>query len=568
MSGASSGLVVGLATGGGTGPEIASVFRRASEHLSRVHEVPVEIIASPHRFSTFFSALESGSARDIQRGHERDCALYLDFVRGLARRRVPVLFRTAMDAQTLYLARERLGAVKVESFDTPDTRILLVRDCGQGFYTGDNNTDSDDVVRRTCEFRREWTERMIDYALDIAAVHFGATGHPDHVLAAYKFHLLDCRFAEWVSEHARRRGVSIGLFQPDTMNRNLLRGDYRGNVLLIGANEWVDIMHVELMSRYGAGTHETRAGHSTYLAEDVAGMMEYQTVHGSADDIAGRGIVNPQATLRATAAIMERHGSCRGAADRMEESIERAREQGFNTPDEGGGHTTDAVTGAVLDAYARKGAGGNRRGKADAGQALLVVDMQNDMCARGGCFDRLGLIDVSRMAALAKHMEMLLERVRASGLEVLHAHTFADTSALPGNMAERIRQFGRGGYLQQGSWGAAAYGPAPAPREQVVAKRGYDPFLDTDLRERLERAGVGRLVLAGVFADICVDAAARTAYQLGITPVVLADGTLALERDLEDSLSFMERYYGARVVSTTEWLAGLHGSKAGVSTVS
>ncbi len=565
MSDVSNRLSVGLVTGGGTGQEIAVVFRCALEHLSSIHEAPVDIVECPHRFGTFFSAIASGTAREIHRGHEHDCVLYLDFVRELARRRVPALFRTAMDAQTLYLARVRLGAVKVESFKTPDAGILVVRDCGQGFYTGSNDTQSQDVIRRTCEFRRDWTERVIDHALAIAAANFGGVECIDHVLAAYKFHLLDRRFADWVSEYGRRRGVSIGLFQPDTMNRNLLRDSYRGNVLIIGANEWVDIMHVALMNRYGTGTHETRAAHSTYLAEGVNGMMEYQTVHGSADDIAGRGVVNPQAALRAAAAIMERHGSCDGAMGRMEDSIERACQRGFNTPDQGGEHTTEEVTGAVLDVYGRRSTarvGWTR--KIEAGQALLIIDMQNDMCAPGGCFDRLGLIDTSRMAELANRLETLLERVRPTGLDVLHAQTFVDVAALPANMEERIRRLGRGGYLREGDWGAAAYGPTPAATERVIVKRGYDPFLGTDLGERLKLAGAGCLVLVGVFADICIDAAARTAYQLGITPVVLTDGTLALERDLEGSLSFMERYYGARVISMEKWLADLQGPATGV----
>ena len=76
--------------------------------------------------------------------------------------------------------------------------------------------------------------------------------------------------------------------------------------------------------------------------------MEYQTVHGSADDLTVKGIVNPTATLKAAAAILEHHGLCKGIEFAMSRAIKSMAQQKFCTPDQGGTATTAAYVSAVL----------------------------------------------------------------------------------------------------------------------------------------------------------------------------------------------------------------------------
>jgi 3-isopropylmalate dehydrogenase len=75
----------------------------------------------------------------------------------------------------------------------------------------------------------------------------------------------------------------------------------------------------------------------------------FEPVHGSAPDIAGRGIANPLAMFL-SAALMLRHGL--GLADEaaaVESAVQRALEQGLRTPDLGGNATTAQATRAVLE---------------------------------------------------------------------------------------------------------------------------------------------------------------------------------------------------------------------------
>jgi 3-isopropylmalate dehydrogenase len=70
---------------------------------------------------------------------------------------------------------------------------------------------------------------------------------------------------------------------------------------------------------------------SASLGESGPGVFE--PVHGSAPDIAGKGIANPLATFLSVA-MMLRHGLGRPAeADAIEAAVDEALGQGFRTPD-------------------------------------------------------------------------------------------------------------------------------------------------------------------------------------------------------------------------------------------
>ena len=86
---------------------------------------------------------------------------------------------------------------------------------------------------------------------------------------------------------------------------------------------------------------------SASLGADGPGVFE--PVHGSAPDIAGRGVANPLAMFL-SAAMMLRHGLAREeAAARIESAVDRALDAGLRTGDLGGTATTADATRAVLE---------------------------------------------------------------------------------------------------------------------------------------------------------------------------------------------------------------------------
>jgi 3-isopropylmalate dehydrogenase len=75
----------------------------------------------------------------------------------------------------------------------------------------------------------------------------------------------------------------------------------------------------------------------------------FEPVHGSAPDIAGRGVANPLAMFL-SAAMMLRHGLALATeAAAVESAVQRALAAGLRTPDLGGEAGTAQATDAVLE---------------------------------------------------------------------------------------------------------------------------------------------------------------------------------------------------------------------------
>ena len=176
----------------------------------------------------------------------------------------------------------------------------------------------------------------------------------DSVQLVYKFHLFDGVLSTWARDWTKRFGLPVTFVQPDTANRNILAaGGVHGRQLMIAGNEWADIMHVILLNMFGKGSQEAHCTENVYLHPDLEGLTEFQTVHGSADDLEGLGRVNPTATLRAAASIMERFVHCEGMVGTMERALEVAKEEGVVTADQGGKSSTDEVVEKVLQVIGR-----------------------------------------------------------------------------------------------------------------------------------------------------------------------------------------------------------------------
>ncbi len=80
----------------------------------------------------------------------------------------------------------------------------------------------------------------------------------------------------------------------------------------------------------------------------------FEAVHGSAPDIAGKGIANPTALMQ-SAALMLNHMGEGGAAKRLQAAIERVYAEGKHlTPDVGGAASTSEFTEAVVHHVARE----------------------------------------------------------------------------------------------------------------------------------------------------------------------------------------------------------------------
>jgi 3-isopropylmalate dehydrogenase len=76
----------------------------------------------------------------------------------------------------------------------------------------------------------------------------------------------------------------------------------------------------------------------------------YEPVHGSAPDIAGKGIANPIAMISSLAMALRYSFNLGDLADRLDRSISAVLDKGLRTPDIAGGATTTLSTSEMGDA--------------------------------------------------------------------------------------------------------------------------------------------------------------------------------------------------------------------------
>ena len=424
---------------------------------------------------------------------------------------------------------------------------------------------SKESVSRTCEFSKALTERIIAYSINRADDLWGANAI-DCVSLVYKFHLFDGVFSIWAEDWSKKFGLKINFVQPDTANRNLLAFGIRGRHLMIAGNEWADIMHVILLNMFGQGAQEARCTENVYLHPELHGLSEYQTVHGSADDLAGKGVVNPSATLRAAAAILERHVGCKGIEEAMNRSLLILQRRGALTPDQGGNKSSTEVVDSVLqilttarspaDALDHQQAPNNplanEEGQISPGKktAVLVLDFQNDFVTKEGIGSEYSG-DMDRMAGLISHTPRVLDSFRKQGHEVIFVRFLGDKRYQLPNMQHRDAVLGRRPFCLEGSWGAEPHPSVkPAYGERVFTKQAhFDAFLCDGFERYLVERGYEHLVLLGVYCDVCLDSTARTAFQKGYYITVVSDCTTTLHLPFQDTLAFFERLYGARLIT-------------------
>jgi tartrate dehydrogenase/decarboxylase / D-malate dehydrogenase len=307
---------IGLITSGGTGPELSGVFRLAAEAFAQLQGEPLEIVECPHTFRSF-TELHGLTAAECTGIVERDLDELARFYRSFYKEGGRFLFRTAVNAETLYALRRELEAVKISHASLNGRRVTFVRDQHQGFYACDSWHDREDAIEFRGSFHKAKLRRIHDYSAAEAAAWLGADAETWFV---YKHHLFANNFVAWISEICPHAAV----LQPG-MAFSKLSGPREARssrpVLLIAGNEIGDLLQEVFTDQIGQ-YRETSCARNVYLHPDVQGLVEYQTVHGSADDLAGLQKVNPLATLRAAAELFENGRGMAGICGALEKAIE------------------------------------------------------------------------------------------------------------------------------------------------------------------------------------------------------------------------------------------------------
>jgi 3-isopropylmalate dehydrogenase len=215
--------------------------------------------------------------------------------------------------------------------------LVIVRELVAGLYYGARGVKPDGTVFDTCEYHPDQIERLARRAFELAGRRSGRLTSVD------KANVLD------TSRLWRRVVTELAAEYPDVELEHMLVDNAAMQLVL--APEQFDLLVMEntfgdiLSDVAAAVTGGLGLAASASLGDMRPGIFE--PVHGSAPDIAGRGIANPAATLRSVA-LMLAHGLRRPEEARaLDAAVDLALET-TPTPDLGGSATTDEFTDAVL----------------------------------------------------------------------------------------------------------------------------------------------------------------------------------------------------------------------------
>ena len=142
--------------------------------------------------------------------------------------------------------------------------------------------------------------------------------------------------------------------------------------------------------------------------------------------------------------------------------------------------------------------------------ALILVDLQNTY--------REGVMQLNGVEPAIVEARALLTRAREAGIPIFHIRHNAGAGS-PYDVEARIGQI--------------SDEVAPQDGEPVITKAYPSAFVETDLKAQLDRAGVKSLVVAGFMTHMCVNSTARSAFNLGFSPTVVASATAT--RDLPNA---------------------------------
>jgi 3-isopropylmalate dehydrogenase len=85
---------------------------------------------------------------------------------------------------------------------------------------------------------------------------------------------------------------------------------------------------------------------SASLGESTVGL--YEPIHGSAPDIAGKGIANPIGTILSTALMLRHSFKLNAEAEAIEQAVHQTITDGARTADLGGTLTTRQMTDEII----------------------------------------------------------------------------------------------------------------------------------------------------------------------------------------------------------------------------
>ena len=228
--------------------------------------------------------------------------------------------------------------------------ILFVRENTEGEYAGMGGRIAagtlHEVALQTSVYTRRATERILRYAFELARgrrkklAHITKSNALQHTAVMWD-EVADSVAADYSDVEVRKLHVDAAAYQM------VLHPDWFD--VMVGSNLYADIL-----TDLGAALQGSLGlAASANLDPTRAYPSMFEPVHGSAPDIAGKGLANPLAAIWTASLLLEHLDEGTAARAVFDALREVVRDGAVRTPDLGGRSRTADVGDAVLEALRR-----------------------------------------------------------------------------------------------------------------------------------------------------------------------------------------------------------------------
>jgi tartrate dehydrogenase/decarboxylase/D-malate dehydrogenase len=335
---------IAVIAGDGAGPEVVAEARKAVDALGLSVEWHELQWGTAHYHET--GAMMPPDALEVVRRHD---AVLLGAVGDPS---VPdhvtlwgllLRLRQGLDLWANVRPARLLEGVPSPLAGRPEVDMLFVRENTEGEYSGIGGRAHTglplEVGLETSVFTRAGVHRVVEYAFGLAEQRRGVvTSATKSNASRYGYVLWDEVVDEVAAAHP---DVRVERVLVDALAARMVRSPASLDVV-VASNLFGDVLTdiaAELQGGMGMAA-------SASLAPGSGAPGIFEPVHGSAPDIAGRGIANPLGAIWSAALMVGELGE-QDAADRLMGAVEAVCRDGILTADVGGSATTSEVGDAV-----------------------------------------------------------------------------------------------------------------------------------------------------------------------------------------------------------------------------
>ncbi len=358
MSGnAKSHLKLAIIPGDGTGPEVTTEALKVLQAVSQSHQFTYELTTfdwGSQRYLKTGETLPPGALDELRRFD----AIFLgavghpDVKPGILEKGILLELRFKLD-QYINLRPVKLypGVTTPLAGKGPaEIDLVVVRENTEDVYAGIGGflkkDTPDEVATQTAVYTRKGCERCIRWAFEFTRRRNNPKGKKLTLVAknnvlTYGHDLWWRTFQEVAREYP---DVVADYNHVDACCMFMVRNPERYDVI-VTTNMFGDII-TDLGAIIQGGMGVASAGN---INPDPGGVSMFEPVHGSAPDIAGKGIANPTAAILSAAMMLDHLGQT-AAADAIRLAVQRTFAAGHKTTDLGGKLTTREMGDLVIKA--------------------------------------------------------------------------------------------------------------------------------------------------------------------------------------------------------------------------